>query len=145
LSVLDPGTHALTATYEGDGNFTPSAASLSQRVKGVADHLLVTAPAGATAGSPFSVTVTAQDEDGVTATGYRGTAPLSSWDTAAGVFLPSDYTFTDFDQGVHPFFADSRGGATFGGVALDTAGSQQVTVTDTTTGTVTGSTIIQVN
>jgi hypothetical protein len=77
------------------------------------------------AGTPISLTVTADDASGHTATDYRGTAHFTSSDAAAT--LPANYAFTAADAGVH----------TFSGVVLRTAGSRLVTATDTVTGSLT--------
>jgi hypothetical protein len=84
--------------------------------------LSVIAPGGSTAGAPFTVTVTALDAYGNVATGYGGTIHFSSSDSLAG--LPVDYTFTASDAGVHTFANQ---------ITLQTAGSQTVTATDTST------------
>jgi hypothetical protein len=57
--------------------------------------------------------------------GYTGTVHFSSSDGQAG--LPADYTFTAADAGVHAFSA-----------TLKTAGTQSLTVTDTTNGRFSG-------
>jgi hypothetical protein len=82
-------------------------------------------PAAITAGSSGSLTVTAQNADGSTDTNYTGTVHFTSSDVQA--VLPADYTFTAADAGVHTFAA-----------ALKTAGTQSLTVTDTTMGGVAG-------
>ena len=81
------------------------------------------------AGVPFSITVTAVDASGNTATGYTGSVHFTSKDRTAT--LPADYTFTAADQGVH----------TFSGLILWKAGKQTITVTDTLTSALTGSVI----
>jgi hypothetical protein len=91
---------------------------------GAATHYSVSAPASVTAGSAFSVTVTALDASNNTATGYTGIAHFTS--SSAGT-LPSDYTFTGGDAGVHVF-----------SVTLTTAGTQSITATDTVTASITG-------
>ena len=78
----------------------------------------------ATAGS---VTVTAKDAFGNTATGYTGTVHFTSTDAAA--CLPANYTFVGGDNGVHTFT---------NAYTLKTAGTQTLTATDTVTGTITG-------
>ncbi|MFN8471225.1 MAG: choice-of-anchor Q domain-containing protein [Anaerolineae bacterium] len=93
----------------------------------------VSAPSGATQGSPFTVTVTAQDPNNATVGGYRGTVHFTSSDTAAT--LPSDYTFTSGDAGVHTFTS---------GVTLNTLGGQTVTATDKANGSITGSASVNV-
>jgi hypothetical protein len=83
-------------------------------------------PSSTTAGVPQTFTVTALNADGTVNTGYTGTVHFTSSDPRA--VLPADYTFTDADQGLHPFTA-----------TLKTAGSQSITATDTATGSITGS------
>jgi hypothetical protein len=84
----------------------------------------VTAPAQATAGDPFTLTVVALDQQGNTATAYAPLSPasgivhFSSTDPAAQ--LPADYAFTPQDQGAHNFTA-----------VLATAGDQAIQVVDT--------------
>jgi hypothetical protein len=70
------------------------------------------------AGRRFSVTVTARDSVGHTATNYTGTVHFRSTDKNAT--LPANYTFTSADAGVHTFT-----------VTLRTPGSQTITATDT--------------
>jgi hypothetical protein len=83
-------------------------------------------PSPATAGEAHSVTVTARDTSGDVLTGYTGTVHFASSDPQA--VLPADYTFTAADHGTHTFT-----------LALKTAGTQSLTVTDTTTPGFTGS------
>ena len=83
-------------------------------------------PASTTAGVAGSLTVAAKNANGTTATNYTGTIHFSSSDSQAG--LPANYTFTAADQGIHTFSA-----------ILKTAGTQSITATDTTTGSLTGS------
>lgn len=85
-----------------------------------------------TAGVGFSVTVTALDTYGNTATGYAGTVRFTATDGKA--VLPASYTFTTADQGAH----------VFNGVVLKTAGQQTVTVTDKANSTITGQKIFRV-
>jgi hypothetical protein len=75
-------------------------------------------PTSTTAGTAGSFTVTAQNADGSTATGYTGTVHFVSTDYQAA--LPTDYTFTAADLGTHTF-----------SVALKTVGTQAITATDT--------------
>src|SRR5207302_2049000 len=78
---------------------------------------------------PFSVTVTALDQFGNTVTGYLGTVQFTTTDTGAGVLLPTNYTFTATDAGVHTFT---------NAVALVSAGSQTLTVADAGNSSITG-------
>jgi hypothetical protein len=68
-----------------------------------------------TAGTPFTVTVTAKDPYNNLATGFTGTAHFTSSDGAA--VPPGDYTFTAADAGVHKFQP-----------VLKTSGPQSLTV-----------------
>jgi len=86
-----------------------------------ATHFEVSAPASATAGTPFSFTVTALDSSNNTVVSYTGTVQFTSSDAAA--VLSSTYTFTAADSGVHVFSA-----------TLMTPGSQTITATDTVNG-----------
>lgn len=80
-----------------------------------------------TAGTAGTVTVTAKDANGYTATTYRGTVRFASSDLQA--VLPSEYTFTAADNGVHTFDL---------AVTLKTAGPQFVTATDIDVPLITG-------
>ena len=80
------------------------------------NDLKVVAPLNATAGQPFSITVTAEDAQGVTVPWYSGTVHFSSSDSSPGVALPSDSTL-------------SSGQGTFS-ATLVKAGPQTVTVSD---------------
>jgi parallel beta-helix repeat protein len=88
-------------------------------------HFSVSAAATTVAGSAFNVTVQALDDFGNLVSGYTGTVHFTSSDGQA--ILPDDYTFTAADGGTHTFSA-----------TLLTAGTQSITVTDTTTAGVTG-------
>ncbi|HEU4889466.1 MAG TPA: hypothetical protein VFV49_16395 [Thermoanaerobaculia bacterium] len=76
------------------------------------------------AGDAATGTLTAYNANYTVATGYTGTVQFTSTDGAAT--LPTNYTFTGGDAGVHTFPA---------GFILRTAGSQIVTVTDVATAT----------
>jgi photosystem II stability/assembly factor-like uncharacterized protein len=101
---------------------------------GPASHFRITAPPGATAGSPFTITVTAVDAAGNTAAAYTGTVHFGKSDAGSGSALPADYTFVPGDNGTHTFS---------NGVVLVTAGSQSVTATDTTS-SITGSATVNI-
>src|SRR5438128_1008235 len=87
-----------------------------------AAHLSVASPANTTAGTAFSITVTALDAFNNVATTYTGTVSFTSTDSSA--VLPGSYTFTAADNGMHTFT---------NGVTLKTAGSQTITATGTAT------------
>ncbi len=88
-----------------------------------------------TAGTAFSVTVTAENAAGQTLTTYTGTVHFTTSDTGAGIVLPANYTFTTADNGSHTFT---------NGVTLVTAGSQTVTATDTSNSAITGQATVTV-
>jgi hypothetical protein len=100
-----------------------------------ATGFVLTAPATATAGTPFDLTVKAVDPFGQTALGYTGTVTFATTDPDPGVVLPADYTFTPADQGTHTFG---------GGVTLMTPGDQTMTATDTSDATVASSATVMV-
>ena len=97
-------------------------------------HFNVSAPPTAVAGVPFALTVTAQNANNSTSTGYRGTVHFTSSDALA--VLPADYTFTSGDAGVH----------TFTGVILKSPYNQpsSITVSDVVAPMITGSASITV-
>jgi hypothetical protein len=87
-----------------------------------ATHLAVTAPASATVGTPFDLTVTAEDAAGNPVTGYAGEVTFASSDAAA-LFPPN--TILTGGVGVFP-------------VTLNTPGAQIVTAADTETSSIAG-------
>jgi len=128
VTLVKAGSQTITAT----DTVTPSITGTSPVITvtpASATTLQVSAPGAATHGMAFSVTVTALDQFGNTATGYTGTVHFTSSDGAVGVILPGDYTFTGGDAGVHTFSS---------GVTLVTTGGQTVTATDKNTGSIHG-------
>jgi len=89
---------------------------------GAATHFAVSAPASVSAGSAFTFTVTALDQNNNTATSYNGTIHFSSSDGAAS--LPGNSALTN-------------GTATFS-ATLSTVGAQTITATDTLNSSITG-------
>src|SRR5262249_28261136 len=98
----------------------------------------IAATTQATAGAPFSLTVTALDAYSNIDTNYQGTITFTTSDTDPGVVLPADYAFTSADAGVHTFTHTG-----LGQVTLATPGDQTLTVTDTVSG-ITGSAIVTI-
>jgi hypothetical protein len=86
-----------------------------------ASAFVVTAPATATAGTPFDLTVTAVDTFGQVALGYTGTVTFATTDGDPAVVVPVDYLFRADDHGKHTFSA---------GFTLLSPGDQTLTVTD---------------
>jgi hypothetical protein len=118
ITVADAGTGSLTGS--STVSVTPAAA----------DHILLTGPTSASAGTPFDLVVTLQDAHGNTVTGYSGTVTFATDDPNGTV--PADYTFTAADAGSHTF-SD--------GVTLYADGSR-ITVTDTMVDTLTSNLVI---
>ncbi len=110
-----------------EGGISSTGYGLSLTVNpGTASQLDLT-PDGGPAGSgiPFTVTVTAQDDYRNVATGYTETVAFLSSDSGIGVVLPGSHTFIPSESGTYSFI---------NGVTLITAGSQNVSVTDTVNG-----------
>jgi hypothetical protein len=125
-ALLTAGTQSLTATDTQTSSITGAQTGIVVRPLAASTLVVSGFPSPTTAGAPQSVTVTARDRYGNTAAGYLGTVHFTSSDPQA--MLPIDYTFTAADLGTH----------TFSGVALQTAGVQTITATDTVNGSFTG-------
>jgi hypothetical protein len=119
------GPQTLTVTDAADGTITGSFTVVV--VPDAANTLAISDfPSSLASNQPSTLTVTARDRFGNTATGYRGTVHATSSDAAAS--LPGDYTFNGGDGGSHTFV---------NGLTLRTTGLQFLTVTDTINGTIT--------
>jgi hypothetical protein len=129
VALKTAGSQTITATDTNTSSITGKATV--KVVAAAATHFKVSAPASATAGTAFTITVQALDAYGNRATSYRGTVHFSSTDGAAS--LPGDYTFVAADKGKHTF-----------SVTLNTAGSQKITATDTTIGSIKGKAAVTV-
>jgi hypothetical protein len=127
------GTQSITATDFTTGGLTGSEAGITV-APAAASRFGVNAPAGSTAGSAFSITLTALDPFNNTATGYSGAVHFTSSDGQPA--LPANYAFTVADAGVHTFT---------NGVILKTAGNQTVTASDTVASSITGGAAVAVN
>ena len=129
FTAADNGVKSFTFTLKTAGNQSVSVQSGAITgsdsvavVSAGATHLGIVAAANPIAGAPFDVTVRALDKFGNVATGYLGTVHLSTNDTASGVALPTNYTFTAGDNGIHTFT---------GGATLITAGTRTISVKPT--------------
>jgi hypothetical protein len=137
FTAADAGVHTFSATLKTAGAqsitatdiLTPSltGSETGITVNPAAARTLSVAgfPSPITAGVAGTFTVAVRDLYGNIATGYNGTIHFTSSDSKAS--LPSNYTFTAGDAGVHTFTA-----------SLKTAGTQSITATDTTTASITG-------
>jgi hypothetical protein len=133
VTLKTAGTQSLTATDSTTASLTGSEAGITV-IPAAATQFAVNGPAGSTAGSAFSVTLTALDPYNNAVTGYTGAVHFTSSDGQAS--LPGDYTFTAADAGMHTFT---------GGVILKTAGSKTVTGSDAVTSSITGSAAVAVS
>ncbi len=113
------GGFTIVATATG----VPTTTFNETNIPGPAARFTVTGcPSPIVSGTACTVTVTAQDANSNTATGYTGTVAITSSDARA--VLPANATLTN---GVGTFT-----------VTLRTPGMQSITATDTVTGTITG-------
>jgi Invasin, domain 3/IPT/TIG domain len=127
VTVRTLGLRTVTATDTQTSSINGTQSGINV-VAAAATNLVVSGIASSgQAGTVRSVTVTARDQYGNTATGYQGTVRFSSSDAQA--VLPADYTFTAADAGTRTFT---------GGVTLKTVGTHSVTATDTATSSITG-------
>ena len=115
------GSETITATDTVTASITGSSNSIS--VRAPATHFSLTVPQDAAAGTPFDFTVTVLDASNNTVTTYSGTVHFTSTDSQA--VLPANSTLTN-------------GTGTFS-ATLKTSGNQTITVTDTVTASITGS------
>jgi hypothetical protein len=141
FTAADAGSHTFTPTLKTAGTQTLSVTDTANPAfSGQAQISVVTVvPASfeifalptTTAGAAYSFTLVALDAVGNVATGYTGTVHVGSSDPQAG--LPTDYTFTAADGAIHTFT-----------VTLKTAGTQSISVADTTHPSVTSSLSVSV-
>jgi phospholipase C len=96
--------------FTPDGNFTTSD-DTTLHVSGPVDHFALAAVGPFQAGSPFTMTVTAEDVSNFAVPNYEGTVHFTSTDT--GAKLPKDYTFVLTDQGSHRFDITPSASGTF--------------------------------
>lgn len=141
FSGADAGIHNFSATLDTTGSQTitvtdtvhsgiTGSGMTTVAVGGPAASFKIAVPAAASAGQSFSFRVTAVDGasgSGNTSTVYRGTVNLTSTDGLVSFTPSSTYTFTAADAGVHVFTA-----------TMSTTGNQTITVTDSVTSSVTG-------
>jgi uncharacterized delta-60 repeat protein len=107
MDTADYGKIAVVGGVEGKPHSGMSDAVVARFLPSAppsAPNFVVSAPSSATAGVPFSVTVTATDANGNVLTNYTGTVDFANFASLdpQGV-LPANYTFTAADQGVHTF------------------------------------------
>ncbi len=136
VDLAYPSTNGVTVVTNDHADFQNLAGAVTFRVN---------APATTTSGSVLPMTITAVDDLGNPATGFRGVVYISSSDPAAST--ASGYSFNPLDAGIPYVFtaADSGTHVFTGAIRLVTGGDQTVSVsapnmtTATTTVNVTGS------
>ncbi len=121
-SSSDGSTSGGASVSTSVGASVAAAASTNAASAATASHFVVLVPAGATIGTPVTVQLLAESANNHLATGYDGTADLSSSD--AGATLPATVTFNHGHATIQVTFA--------------TAGQQNVTATDSADGSITG-------
>jgi FG-GAP-like repeat len=142
FTAADAGVHTFAATLKtaGPQSITVTDADVPTIsgsesgitvVAGAATHFSVSTPVGVVAGKAFTLTVTALDAFGNVATGYRGKVHFT--DSAGNSGLPSDYTFSAADNGVHVFT-----------LSLTITGAQTLMIADVVSPTIKGSTLVTV-
>jgi hypothetical protein len=118
VTVKTAGSQTITATDTVNSALTATAAVTV--TPAAASYLVVAGfPSPALRMQAYNFTVTAYDVYGNVATGYTGTVTFSSDESHAD--LPSDYTFTAADAGVHTFSATFNRFGTFYLRVRDTA------------------------
>ena len=126
--ITNMKVEAVTLQAETSSGASLTAGTASYTIVPASAAILTVAgfPSPQPKGQASSVTVTATDAYGNTATDYTGTVTLTSSDGAAT--LPSAHTFTGANAGVY----------SFSGVILNTIGTHSLAATDTLTGSITG-------
>jgi hypothetical protein len=133
-TLYTAGRQSITASDSVDGSITGTQSNILVTPAALSQFAVLTDAADPdVAGTLFDVTVIAQDPYGNTVTNYQGTVTFSSGDPY-GATLPPDYAFQPSDLGQVTFY---------GITALYTAGTWDVTATDTVSG-ITGSAFVNV-
>jgi hypothetical protein len=121
VTLKTAGNQTITATDTTNPGITGTTSAISVSPAAASQFALSGFPSTVTVGAAQSFTITAKDPYGNVATGYTGTVAFSSSDPAA--ILPGNSKFTSSNQGVQSF-----------SVTFETAGTQSLTVTDTSSG-----------
>jgi hypothetical protein len=129
-TLSTPGSQSITATDTVTASLTGSVTTTVNPAP-AATHLLVIAPENAQPGVATQIEVVALDASNHLAYNYTGTVQFSSSDGSAT--LPANFTFTSANEGVSAF-----------NVTFQTAGSQSITASDTSTASITGSATVNV-
>jgi putative cell wall-binding protein len=126
LTLNTTGSQTITATDTSNSGITGTSATIT--VAGAATHLVLTAPTDSDPGVQFTFTVSAEDANSDLVPGYEDTVSFTSSDAAA--VLPIDTIVS--------------GGSVNAIATLNTPGSQTITATDTSNGSITGAATVVV-
>ena len=132
------GSYTVTVETQNSGGTTidgPTDSSSFTINAGDAVEFSLSATATMTAGESNTMTITAKDQYGNTATSYTGTIHFTTTDPASGALVPDDYQFQPSDNGVKVFDGSTAGQI----VKFITIGEHTVTATDTDDSSITGS------
>lgn len=129
LKTANNGSVFQTVTVADAGNSALKSVLSSDVSNNVATQIVLAAPTNITAGTAFTLKISILDAYGNKVKNYSGTVHFS--DSLAALGLPADYTFTAADGGIHSF-----------NVTLGTAGSQTLTVVDTSDSLLTGVVVV---
>jgi hypothetical protein len=124
ITTLGVGSHTITASYNGDGNYTSSnSASASQSVgKATSSTTLATSSSTVNPGQAVTFTATLANAAGTgTVTFFDGTLSLGTVNVAAG---KASFTTSSLSNGTHSIKAVYNGDSSF-------AGSTSATITQT--------------
>jgi ELWxxDGT repeat protein len=102
LTLTTAGTRTITATDAVNSSISNTSNNINVNAA-AASHFALTAPSTVTAGTPFTVAVTALDQYNNQATGYNGIIHFTTDDASPSVVLPANYTFVSGDLGAHTF------------------------------------------
>lgn len=124
-TYVSAGSYTITVTVTPTQGSAASGTNTASVSSAPATHFTIIPLSVSLAGTPFTISVSAQTASNSIATGYTGTVQFTSTDVAA--VRPANYTFTSGNNGVHTF-----------NVTLNTPGDQTITATDTVASSITG-------
>jgi len=133
VSFGTTGPQSVTATDTTTASITGTS-TVTVNAPLTATKFAIFASPVARVGKAFNVFVAAVDDAGHLVPTYTGAVHFASSDTATGVVLPPDYTFTAADNGVKVF-----------SVTLQTQGSQTISLTDNSVTPLTGTATVNVS
>jgi hypothetical protein len=128
VAKLTVGSHAISASYSGDGTFPASSTSIGQVVNRIASSLSVSAPSDIASGQAVTITVQLGPTPPAGVPAPTGQITLqdggNSLGTVAASTTAASITVTSLDVGIHNIQASYAGDANWTGAS----GSASVTV-----------------